>query len=341
MTHPLTIIGNEGSPYSRKMRAVLRYRNIPHRWMVSNGPEYVAPPKVPVEVIPVLVWHADDGAMRESMVDSTPQIARLEREYAGRSLRPADPALTLLASLIEDYGDEWCTKFMFHYRWADDPSIAWAREHLIRQINPASEAAAVDKFANWFAPRQIGRLGVVGSNEQTRAIIEGGYERLLAVLERFLNQRLFLFGQRPSAADFGVYGQLTQLCLFDPTSMRMARERAPRVVAWIERLEDLSGWRCEDSQWLPRDAALPALQPLLAEIGASYVPFMLANAAAKMAGQGEVECVILGRTWKQKVFPYQTKCLLWLREEFGRLNAEDQAWVREALRDSGCAALFA
>ena len=31
------------------------------------------------------------------------------------------------------------------------------------------------------------------------------------------------------------------------------------MVAWVERMEDLSGWRCDDAQWLPRDAALPAL----------------------------------------------------------------------------------
>lgn len=341
MNHPLTLIGNEGSPYSRKMRAVLRYRRIPHVWSASQGPEYVAPPAVPVAMVPVLVWHEADGRMRESMIDSTPQIERLEREHAARSLRPDDPALALLAALVEDYADEWCTKFMFHYRWALAENDAWAREHLIRQINPASTETAIAKFAAFFGPRQVGRLGVVGSNPGTAALIEAGYVRLLADLDHLLQQRLFLFGARPSAGDFGLYGQLSQLCLFDPVSARLARERAPRVVAWTERLEDLSGWAATPEQWLARDAVLPALTPLLNSIGASYVPFMLANAAARAAGQEQVHCSVDGQPWQQKVFPYQAKCLQWLREQFGRLGADDRRWVLETLQGSGCAALFA
>ena len=340
MTQPLTIVGNEGSPYSRKMRAVLRYRRIAHRWVVSQGPEYCKTPPVPVQVIPVLVWHDEHGAMREAMVDSTPQILRLEREHASRSLLPADPALALLSALFEDYGDEWCTKLMFHYRWTDEAGIAWARRHLMLQIDPGIAPAQLEQFSAWFGDRQIGRRGVVGSTEETRPTIENGYRRLLAALDALLMQRRFLFGDRPAAADFGLYGQLTQLCGFDPTSARIAREQAPRVVAWVERLEDLSGWEVSHAQWLARDAALPALKTLLAEIGTTYAPFLLANAAAKVAGNEQVECMIDGRPWRQKTFAYQAKCLQWLREQHAVLEVRDRDWIAAALADSGCAALF-
>lgn len=337
---PLTIVGNEGSPYSRKMRALLRYRQIPHRWMVRLGPEYRTPPKTPVDVIPVLVWHDASGAATEAMVDSTPQIRRLEREYAGRSVLHPDPALQFIDALIEDYADEWCTKFMFHYRWADAAGIAWAREHLAREINPGVPAAQMQFFAESFADRQIGRRWVVGSSDDTAPIIEAGYRRVLGLLEALIAARLFCFGDRPSAADFGLYGQFVQLCHWDPTSRQIAQQIAPRVVAWTTRLEDLSGWRVDDAQWRSRKAVLPALLPLLREIGATHVPFLLANAAAKAAGAEQMECTIQGTRWAQKMFPYQVKCLNWLREHFAALSAADQAWVREALAPTGCGALL-
>ena len=51
------------------------------------------------------------------MIDSSPQIMRLEELVPGRSLVPTDPVVAFLDHLLEDYGDEWVTKQMFHYRW--------------------------------------------------------------------------------------------------------------------------------------------------------------------------------------------------------------------------------
>jgi glutathione S-transferase len=338
--HPLTIVGNEGSPYSRKMRALLRYRHIPHRWVVRHGPEFVAPPKLPLDLIPVLIWHDAAGKMREAMVDSTPQIRRLEQEYRPRSVLPPNAGLVFLNDLIEDYADEWCTKYMFHYRWANPAGVAWARSQLMREINPAVPAAQLEKLASEFAERQTGRLALVGSSAENAPLIEAGYRRLLEVLETLLTQRLFLFGQRPASADFALYGQLVQLCHWDPTPAQIAREVAPRVVAWTQRLEDLSGWPEDPRQWLHRDAVLTGVMPLLREIGRTYVPFMLANAAARTKQAQQMECQIDGAPWRQQVSPYQFKCLLSLRQQFVQMPAEDGAWAWEALVPAGCATLL-
>ena len=59
----------------------------------------------------------------EATSDSTFMIERLEREFEGRSLVPTDGALAFLDYLIEDYGDEWVTKQMFHYRWAIEENV--------------------------------------------------------------------------------------------------------------------------------------------------------------------------------------------------------------------------
>jgi hypothetical protein len=50
--------------------------------------------------------------------------------------------------------------------------------------------------------------------------------------------------------------------------------------------------------------------------------------------------MIDGRRWVQKPFPYQGKCLLWLKEAFGALSETDQAVVLQVMQGSGCEALF-
>ena len=65
------------------------------------------------------------------------------------------------------------------------------------------------------------------------------------------------------------------------------------------------------------------LRALLAEVGRVYVPFLLANAAALERGAEQVECIIDGRPWTQRPFPYQGKCLRWLREGYAALGARD------------------
>ena len=52
---PLRIIGVPGSPYSRKLRAVLRYRRIPHAWINQGAPEAAALPRPRVQLLPQLV----------------------------------------------------------------------------------------------------------------------------------------------------------------------------------------------------------------------------------------------------------------------------------------------
>jgi len=337
---PLRLVGAPGSPYSRKLRAVLRYRRIPHAWIQRGAPEGRGLPRPRVDLLPQLVLPGSDGAP-EAAVDSTPLVRRLESLFDGRSAIPADPALAFLDALLEDYADEWLTKAMFHYRWAfaDDAAKAaailprWSRTELAdERVRPLSEA---------FAARQIGRLGVVGSNATTAPVIEESYRRLLRLLDARLAETRFVWGARPGAADFALHGQLTQLTGFDPTPSALALAIAPRVVAWVDVVEDLSGLEPAEADWIGRDALPASLRALLAEVGRVYAPFLLANADALARGAERVECTIDGKPWVQAPFPYQGKCLGWLREAHAALAPDDRAAVDDALRGSGCEALFA
>jgi glutathione S-transferase len=333
---PLTIVGAPGSPYSRKLRAVLRYRRVPHVWVQRGAPEARPLPRARVELLPQLVL----PRASEALTDSSPLIRRLEGLHPERRVIPDDPALAFLDALLEDYADEWLTKAMFHYRWAFEADVAQAAAILPRWFRIDQPEALAVASGKDFSARQIGRLAVVGSNPTTAPTLEASYRRLLSRLDARLTESPFVFGARPSAADFALYGQLTQLAGFDPTPRRIAIETAPRVVAWVDLVEDLSGLEPSDADWIARDALPASLRALFDEVGRVYAPFLLANADALARKADQVECTIDGRPWQQKPFTYQGKCLGWLREGYAALAAADRRAVDALLAGTGCEALF-
>ncbi len=337
---PLKILGAPGSPYSRKLRSVLRYRRIPHLWIQRNSREDRDTPQVPVSLIPVLVFPGENGAPDTAAIDSTPLIRRLESEYPERSVIPTDPAMAFIDALLEDYADEWLTKAMFHYRWAFDADVAKAAAVLPLWTRWDVPDEKIAPLAKMFSERQIQRLWVVGSNETTGPVIEASFRRYLTLLNAHLTQQPFLMGTRPASSDFGAFGQLTQLVLFDPTPAAVTLETAPRVISWVEVVEDLSGTEPDDTGWTPRDGVPDTLRALLAEVGRVYAPFLLANTAALEAGAERVECEIDGKPWVQKPFPYQGKCLASLRAQHAGLSAADRDAADRILAGTGCEALF-
>lgn len=339
--HPLVLAGTYGSPYTLKMRGVLRYRRIPFRW-VLRGSKWDDIPTPPVPIIPVIVYPQADGSHGEATVDSSPQIVRLEGEFEGRSLVPTDPALAVVDALIEDYGDEWVTKAMYHYRWSYDADIDKAGHLLPVAPNLQLSSDQLEQSYDYVTTRQIQRRALVGSTSENQPIIVGSYQRLLDLLTELLSTQDFLLGDRPGRGDFGIFGQLTQLVKWDPTPMAIAATQAPKVISWVDRLDDLSWLPVDgDSGWLPVDGLPDATIRLLHEIGATYAPFMLANHDALVSGADEVVCEVEGGTYRQAPFKYQGKCLQWLRQAYADLDADNRTCLDAVLAGTGCELLFA
>jgi glutathione S-transferase len=322
------------------MRAVLRYRRIPFRWILRGSAQDQGIPQVPVALVPVLVFPGTGGSADQAMIDSTPQIRRLEQLFGERRVIHPDPVVAFLDALIEDYADEWLTKAMFHYRWAYSPDARKASEILPLDRDVTAHGEELSRLSKAFGERQVGRLAVVGSNQTTGPIIEQSYRRLLALLDAHLQVKPFLMGARPGASDFGIFGQLSQLALFDPTSTAVAVDEAPRVIAWLQHVEDLGSLDVSEADWTPREELGETVRALLSEVGRVYAPFLLANAAALERGEKQVECQIGGSPWVQQSFPYQAKCLGWLREDRAALSPEDRAALDRVLEGTGCEALF-
>ncbi|MEM7094246.1 MAG: glutathione S-transferase N-terminal domain-containing protein [Actinomycetota bacterium] len=338
---PLVILGAHSSPYSRKMRAVLRYRHIPHEWIV-RGSQHDDLPPAPVPVIPVLAWRDGADGYRGLMVDSSPQITHLESTYDGRSLVATDPATAFLDFLLEDVADEWLTKAMYHYRWANAEDTEKSGRLLPLDANLQLPAERAEQAHDFFIDRQVSRRAMVGSTDANAPVIERSYERTLDALQAHLAEHNFLLGERPGRADFAFFGQLMPLVWWDPTPMAVAVERAPRAIMWNQWMDDLSWWRVDGDQgWWSAEEVPATTLALLAEAGRTYAPFMVANAAAIQSSADEVVCTIDGLEYRQAPFKYQAKCLAWIREAYDALDPDDRGRVDEVLTGTGCEVLLA
>jgi glutathione S-transferase len=337
---PLVMMGAPGSPYTRKMRSVLRCRRIPYHFLLHHSPEAARLPAPKVPLLPTFYLPNETGET-VAVTDSTPLIRRLEKAFEGRSVVPPHPALAFLDELLEDYADEWLTKCMFHYRWYHETDATKARRvlpHWSRTDVSDEQIAPIQKITG---DRQIGRLGVVGSNDVTAEVIEESYRRFLDAFDAQLQRSRFLFGKRPASSDFAMMGQLTCLALFDPTPSALTADRSPRIYAWTEVMEDLSGLEPSAGDWIRPEDLPETFRGMLREVGRTHAPFLLANADALERGAERVETEIDGRPWVQKPFPYQRKCLGWLRESYAKLAPTDRKIADGVLAGTGCEVLFA
>jgi glutathione S-transferase len=306
-TDRFVLYGGLGSPYSMKVRAVLRYQRIPHDWVqlgTPGAPDALARVKVPV--IPVLRF--PDGRHAN---DSTPLILELDERFAGaRRVVPDDPAQAFLARLLEDMADEWGTKAMFLYRWLRERDQKTTSEWLAFDRLAGSGLDAILDHATRFRDRQVGRMALVGCTQANAPLVEASNDRVMALLEAHVTGERFLFGSRPSIADFGWMGQLSQLAN-DPTPAEHLRANFPYLYRWLMHLEDLSG---VEGEWRdPQAPTSPAVAGLLAVAAEVYLPFLQANAAAVAAGQETFAFEAWGMRYEQGTFKYQVRCLAQLR----------------------------
>jgi len=325
------VVGANGSPYSMKMRAIFRYRRIPHIWQHRSGRVHEETANVRPQIVPMV--HFPDGSGWR--VDSTPIAYELEERHADRSILPTDPAHRFLCALIEDMADEWLTKAMFHYRWFYEPDQDYASWWIATDRNSTADTTRAEReaFAAMFGQRQIDRMEMVGCTAENKPVTEETYRRVLAALEGFCGLDAFLFGTRPSLADFGLFGQLKTLG-DDPTPRDIMRREAPTVLHWVRQADDLSG---NEGAWLEAGTPLPGgVADLLRLCGEAYLPFLEANLAALESGADEVALEIWGQPFRQPAFRYQGKCYLRLRSMFEALGGDEKDSVAAALEDTGC-----
>jgi glutathione S-transferase len=322
---PFRIFGSELSPYSVKVRAYLRYRRVPHTWIVRNAAsaaEYQRFARLPL--IPVVVTPEGQG-----MQDSTPILEALEERFTP-SIHPDEPVAAFVSALLEEYGDEWGNKWMFHYRWTYEPDQISCAERIAHEQLPDGAAEQLRSLATAIRTRMVPRLSFVGSSAQTAPLIERSFERALEILEAHLAARPYLFGARPAFADFGIAPQIYEAST-DPTPRALLEARAPHTLAWVKRMLSPEAMGAFES-W---PALEPTLLPLLREeLGARFLPWSSANARALEAQQEELAVELPEGVFRQKPQKYHARSLAALRGRYAAVD--DRSALDPVLERADC-----
>jgi len=283
---PYRLFGAETSAYSTKMRSYLTYKSVAFDWVPRTQESEDEIKRVSrFATLPVLV--TDSGY---AVHDTTPLIEALEADQPEPSATPADPSLGFLACVLEEYADSWLAKAVFHYRWGrkKDQKIAAQRaiDEYYTQSPPDDRKASEDRAIE----TMTGQLKLMQVDGDLGDVVEKSFKKFVKLLDDHLRKHLFIFGDRPSIADFAIAGQLIQM-LKDPTPAKIIEKDGEFVAKWCEFMSAPTA----SGPFAAFDDLKETLAPIFADdMAAFFLPWAAENLESSLAS-AETFSVTLGK----------------------------------------------
>jgi len=172
-----------------------------------------------------------------------------------------------------------------------------------------------NKIAKTIKERMSNRLWVIGSNENTEKEITDSFHNLLSKLNSHLKVRKYIFGDKPSYADFGLWGQIYNSWT-DPTPRKFIEKDYSNLLPWIDRMlkpKDEGSYESWDSL---SDTLMPILKE---EIGEVFLPWTSEVTKSMSEEKEELSVIIKGKEFKHSIGgpqKYHVKSLAVLKSKF-------------------------
>jgi glutathione S-transferase len=304
------------SYFTGKLESYYRTRGLPFRFEEMSQSQFRACGRA-TGVVQLPCVQRPDGSW---LTDTTAILEHLEENDAGPRVRPEDPATAFVSLLLEDLFDEWYWRPALYYRWAFAEDARLMSNQLARTLLRDVRLPLFLRRLFVLVRQRIVYLRRDGVTKQTAPAIETLYLDTLRELDAIFARRPLLLGDRPSEADFGLFGPFFRHFFCDPTPGALMREHAPHLAHWVTRL------------WKTRPADLEGTTPLASVpddlgyffrmIADDYLPYLEANARAVAAGEKHVRYRAQGVDWKIPVAPYRAECLDALRRRFAALDPD-------------------
>lgn len=262
----LVLYGVPHSLYTGIARSYLRTQGIGYVERAPVHPEYIERilPAIKRRIIPVV--ETPDGAVIQDSLDI---IDHFEARGVPYTAYPAGPLQRVLAVIVQYYGMQGMLRHAMHYRWNyRGQQEAFLRSAFIGR-GPDEQGEKVMARMGSYLPR-------LGVTEATIPAIEHSYEQLLAILNTHFAEHPYVFGGRPTIADYGLIGPLFAHLGRDPVPAGIMKAHAPWVFRWVERMTapglDAPEFPEYDGDLVAGDAVPETLVPLLGHMAAEMFP---------------------------------------------------------------------
>jgi glutathione S-transferase len=259
MSKPWIFYAAPMSYFSAKIRPALQYKKIEFTevWPTRDVLKQIQD-KTSVRFIPVI--ETDSG---EILQDSPRMLERIEDLRPNPPIFPEDPAVRIVAEVIQDFCDEVLVAQALHWRWSFPEQRTWVE---------ADWEVIFGSLATSLADRMAGYLTLVGITDRTRQGAEDWFDDLLGILQAHFAESRYLLGDVITIADYALFGPMFAHFARDPVPARIVRSRAPNVMAWLHEVSAAG----PPAPWAGPPEVRETLVPLLDRIAASFVPSVMA-----------------------------------------------------------------
>ena len=269
------LYGAKRSLFTGKVEAYLRAKGIAHEFKAATLKDFsLFRSTTGIVQIPQIVL--EDGRW---ITDSTEIIRYYEEQQPQPEIYCREKLPQFIALLLEEYFDEWFWDVGIYMRFRNKRSGKYIAAELMGELSSGLPIpnSLLTRYFLLNRRRYLKRMGVRPNAEE---LIFNRFLKWVDNLERIFKQQPFLLGERPTAADFGLFAPMFRHINCDPYSAHLLREQGPAVNEWCARMWNLSpeSLSCSEVTTVPEN-----INVFLTGFDQEYLPYLQANIAAYKA----------------------------------------------------------
>jgi len=264
------------SHFAGKIRGYLNYKGLDYSEKTCTvfDMKFRIPKNTGAMAMPAI--ETRDG---EWLADTPLMIETLEQRHPSNSIKVDTPLQSVLAELFENWADDVMLPVSLHTRWSFPENYeTLLREEGGKNLLPYAPRFLRDKISDKvFLTSMSGHRKNQGITPEQIPLLERWSLNVLDLLETHFQQHDYLFGGRPTVADYGLLGTMYGHLNRDPWPKREWLDPRPNLQAWVERTH--SGQPAQ-GKLLDDDKIADTLLPIIRIIGREFLPCMSNTAAA-------------------------------------------------------------